>query len=716
MDHLTETMKNVLAKGIAAQQQQQAASVAAQDANAAAMAAFSPGQSYVTEKLYMLLQLYLQNKGWNPSVELLQCFTELKETSMLPSAAYLQMMASRVTLDSQGRLILRENGKIILPFEHFANAVMLKHMNGPHGLHLGVEATVRAVMDSYTIGREQFGMEREFVVEVVQNCPNPACRYYKTQMELTQKTLQHLAAQNPGFLAEASAANLAAAAAAAGVTIPGSNPLSVSTPGVAPPTSNAQQQPLPPTTPTSQQSSSTAFQQQQSTSVSDFLAAAAASSSGGVGSAQQQHLAAVAAAVAAAGQGSGGAVDLTDSKGKGNSVASALAAAVGGGGGGLTVSQQQQLAQVLLQQQQQQQSQRSAVLAAQQQQQHQSSASISLEKISASLDRERERERDREQRSAAAAAVAAVSRHHLQLQQQVAQAQAAQQAAAHHSVGASGGSGKHQQMQFEPSSAAAGLPLMDHKIQEFLRANLESLDGLSSSNKDLLALHNGAWTNTPTTTTTQSTNSQTTTILNLNSNSNQQQGQSQQVNSAAAALSLISGNNNSGSTTGSNSTPSTPNSTTSISSVGLVGGGSLTITPSNPGAIVGGATSIQIGTPSSSSSVGGCSISGVEDKQVVAGSSVTSAGTTAANLAGGGQEKIVRAFGEVMKNMARMKTYVRPSMCKPYGKQSEALQKTLIDTIQLIQSLRSCLPPPHIQVSSWKNEDKHRFDESQLIN
>lgn len=102
-------------------------------------------------------------------------------------------MASRVTLDSQGRLILRENGKIILPFEHFANAVMLKHMNGPHGLHLGVEATVRAVMESYTIGRDSFGMEKEFIVEVVQNCPNPACRYYKNQMELTQKTLQHLA-------------------------------------------------------------------------------------------------------------------------------------------------------------------------------------------------------------------------------------------------------------------------------------------------------------------------------------------------------------------------------------------------------------------------------------------------------------------------------------------------------------------------------------------
>jgi hypothetical protein len=56
-----------------------------------------------------------------------------------------RMMASRVALDGQGRLILRENGKIILPYEHFANAVMLKHMNGPHGLHLGLEGTIRAV-------------------------------------------------------------------------------------------------------------------------------------------------------------------------------------------------------------------------------------------------------------------------------------------------------------------------------------------------------------------------------------------------------------------------------------------------------------------------------------------------------------------------------------------------------------------------------------------
>lgn len=77
---LAETMKNVLAKGM-----QQTVNELPTSTNLN-----FPSQSYVTEKLYMLLQLYLQNKGWNPSVELLQCFSELKETSMLPSAAYLQ--------------------------------------------------------------------------------------------------------------------------------------------------------------------------------------------------------------------------------------------------------------------------------------------------------------------------------------------------------------------------------------------------------------------------------------------------------------------------------------------------------------------------------------------------------------------------------------------------------------------------------------------------
>lgn len=94
-----------------------------------------------------------------------------------------RVMANRLALDSQGRLVLRDNGKIVLPFEHFANAVMLKHMSGPHhGLHLNLEATMRAVIESYTIGRENFGMEKEFIIEVVQSCPNPACRYYKSHL------------------------------------------------------------------------------------------------------------------------------------------------------------------------------------------------------------------------------------------------------------------------------------------------------------------------------------------------------------------------------------------------------------------------------------------------------------------------------------------------------------------------------------------------------
>ncbi|XP_014362104.1 uncharacterized protein LOC106713760 isoform X4 [Papilio machaon] len=365
---LAETMKNVLAKSTGS------ASSAASSSGAATP---HGAEGYVTEKLYMLLQLYLQNKGWSPSIELLQCFSDLKESSMLPSAAYLQMMASRVGLDTQGRLILRENGKIILPYEHFANAVMLKHMNGPHGLHLGLEATVRAVVESYTIGREQFGMEKEFIIEVVQNCPNPACRYYKNQLEMTQKSIQQHLSQQPTYIP-----------------------------------------------------------------------------------------------------------------------------------GGLTGEKSERRSQEKLSQHQQ------LLL-------HQG-RSLHADKYSHT------------QRSSASSqsSLDTKSKHHYS---------------------------------------------DEHKLTDFLRANLESLEGLSGA---------------------------------------------------------------------------------------------------------GGA--------------GGAAGSG------------GAAGAGGAGGAGGGQERVVRAFAELARNLQRMRPCVRPAMCKPYGKQSEQLQKILLDTIQLVQSLRSYLPPPHIQVTSWKNDDKLR--------
>lgn len=74
---LSESMKSLMAK-------QQSSSSGGSRPDAV------PGVGYVTEKLYMLLQLYLQNKGWNPSTELLQCFAELKDSPLLPNAAYLQ--------------------------------------------------------------------------------------------------------------------------------------------------------------------------------------------------------------------------------------------------------------------------------------------------------------------------------------------------------------------------------------------------------------------------------------------------------------------------------------------------------------------------------------------------------------------------------------------------------------------------------------------------
>lgn len=106
---LTETMKQVLAKvsgnsqNIANPSNSSTASHAAlvqqhhhlqqqqqQQQQHSELQQSTPGVGFVTEKLYMLLQLYLQNKGWNPSIELLQCFSELKDSALLPSAAYLQ--------------------------------------------------------------------------------------------------------------------------------------------------------------------------------------------------------------------------------------------------------------------------------------------------------------------------------------------------------------------------------------------------------------------------------------------------------------------------------------------------------------------------------------------------------------------------------------------------------------------------------------------------
>lgn len=79
---LAETMKSVLAKS--------SGGSSGAPSTSSTTATQHGAEGYVTEKLYMLLQLYLQNKGWSPSIELLQCFSDLKESSMLPSAAYLQ--------------------------------------------------------------------------------------------------------------------------------------------------------------------------------------------------------------------------------------------------------------------------------------------------------------------------------------------------------------------------------------------------------------------------------------------------------------------------------------------------------------------------------------------------------------------------------------------------------------------------------------------------
>lgn len=429
----------------------------------------------------MLLQLYLQNKGWSPSVELLQCFAELKDTPVLPNAAYLQVLASRVALDAQGRLVLRESGKIILPYEHFANAVMLKHMSGPHGLHLSVEATVRAVMESYTIGRENLGMEKEFIVEVVQSCPSPACRYYKGQIGVgpfIDQSFNPGGHINPDYLAHLQQL--------------GQSGLDIG-PVDAAKSMNSQVKMAKTPTPTQQQAQITAaiIQQQNRAMAQQSL-----EKFGNLSNLDKQRV-----------------LQQLDKKHY------EVAPHVASSNGTSALSSQNNMI-----------NNQQASMVQQQQQQQVIDVSRAQQPIGQQP---------------------IVPQHTVQAQSpQLVQAQQA-----------------HLN---QPPLQAVNMDT-GHKLSDYMRGAVDPLENVSTS-KELLALHSGAWS--------------------------QDRGD-------------------------------------------------------------------------------GLAIS---------------------------QDKIIRAFGELMRNIARMKTFIRPSMCKPYGKQSESLQKTLFDTIQLVQSLRNCLPAPHIPVTSWKSE------------
>uniref|UniRef100_A0A1B0B8G3 Uncharacterized protein n=1 Tax=Glossina palpalis gambiensis TaxID=67801 RepID=A0A1B0B8G3_9MUSC len=446
------------------------------------------GAGYVTEKLYMLLQLYLQNKGWNPSAELLQCFSDLKDNAMLPSAAYLQVLASRLTLDAQGRLILRENGKIVLPYEHFANAVMLKHMSGPHGLHLSVDATVRAVMESYTIGRENFGMEKEFIIEVVQSCPNAPCRYYKNHIGISP--LPFIDQQFPGVNPSEFLQHL---------------------PHLPPPP--------PPTHSSHIGSGQTVSGAGSGPNSAGSSSSTTSSSAGGSG----EHFDPTTMAVAAA------AANL-QMQGLMQSQAAAVAA---------------------------------AAVAAGQNSAAQPSPGTSLGLPTSNNNN----------------TLNPGNNHHAAHHQLPPPTQSPTIHSSRHDISSSTSVHSVEQMVQKSVETLRYVesepPIYSTTCNEYnFSSNLESLE----SNKDLLALHNGAWTS-------------------------------------------------SGHDSNSNNLPV-------------------------------------------------------------------------------GQDKIIRIFSELMRNMSRIKTYIRPSMCKPYGKQSESLQKTLVDTIQIIQTLRSCLPAPHIPVTSWKSESE----------
>ncbi|KAL7028686.1 hypothetical protein ACKWTF_005952 [Chironomus riparius] len=157
---------------------------------------FHAGQ-IITEKLYRILQIFLSNKC-QASIELVNLIS-----SENLSLNYLQVLASKIAIDASARLIHRESGKIILPYEHWANAIFLKHCSGIGGLHLNLDSTIKAVFESYSCGKDAFGFDRDFILEVLSSCPSNTCRFSpfkaQQQFEQPQQTHQNFAPPQPNM-------------------------------------------------------------------------------------------------------------------------------------------------------------------------------------------------------------------------------------------------------------------------------------------------------------------------------------------------------------------------------------------------------------------------------------------------------------------------------------------------------------------------------------
>lgn len=58
-------------------------------------------------------------------------------------------------------------------------------MAGPGGMHLSIDSTIKSVFESYSCGKEAFGFDRDFIIEVVNSCPSSSCRYFKGQQSVS---------------------------------------------------------------------------------------------------------------------------------------------------------------------------------------------------------------------------------------------------------------------------------------------------------------------------------------------------------------------------------------------------------------------------------------------------------------------------------------------------------------------------------------------------
>uniref|UniRef100_T1JF60 Mitochondrial-processing peptidase subunit beta n=1 Tax=Strigamia maritima TaxID=126957 RepID=T1JF60_STRMM len=150
--------------------------------------------SVLTCELYHLFQEYIHGGCTNvPDSRLLEAMVSEPVNNAAKRKRLrkkFKSWAARLAIRPvDGRLIYKSTGKLIVPEEFFVPTIERKHsFNGQK--HLTLSQTIDAIMGEYSVGKREFGIDRDLIVAVVNHCSHPDCQRAFFQRQHHRNTSQ----------------------------------------------------------------------------------------------------------------------------------------------------------------------------------------------------------------------------------------------------------------------------------------------------------------------------------------------------------------------------------------------------------------------------------------------------------------------------------------------------------------------------------------------